>query len=833
MHHHPPGTPTTGRHLPNSPAAASSSNDAAYAAALRGASLAFQKSSSTTPRPTPKSSPGGGQPHQHQQQQQQSRVTTSTKDDGHGDSEALIAATSASREHSLSRSSPTRAGAGNNHSNTGRISRQATGSSSIAGEGNYGQENGQNNNNSQRPPQRSSTPQRQQQQQQQTLYSPNNNNNSGGGGLASLRPPGLSPMGPDPRSPSFIAATLAASRSASPSRREQQQPNAAQTQQHHPYAQQAATRAKRKDSASAGTARISHSARSSVTDLDLTDTTPIPTTNSLISMFETKEDVPMTEGDGGPVKKAATGAEPRKKSAPRMHPITPPLADSPMAKPETSPSMLASTLAWERATSPPASVSGMKNEAPPADKLEVKKRAPAPPIKGRKPVGSGAKVREPEDAETKRKPRAATPPRPASKSGKSETVILSPRPRRAASHKMIAQPDLVASEGNTDGREGIDSKMVLDESLNPGPRPSSVKTLPAKTTRAVNKPPPPAPRPRRSSSTSSKDTFVSASSAPSPTSGSPRLLPSRVASPRSPAVINSPRRPDSVQSLPARKPVPPPAPPRRLQAQPNIPLTSLTNATMAGILASSRATPSTASPGPPPLPPPRKQTPHMRQTLRQPSKKSEDEEEKDNRARHKKKHLGNKKKHAHHEGARRRWREQITERERKRYEGVWASNRGLLLSPSSFPDNSMSAAYGAAHAASASTPNLHLHHTQRPSYSQRTSSGGLSATSGAAGEAATPNPADFVANVVARDIWSRSRLPFDELAEVWDLVDLRGVGALDRTEFVVGMWLIDQRLRGRKIPQKVSESVWSSARGGTHVRVPGPAVGRHKKGKRK
>ncbi|KAK8041836.1 Increased rDNA silencing protein 4 [Apiospora rasikravindrae] len=813
--HHPPSTPTTGRHLPNSPAAApsSSNNDAAaYAAALRGASLAFQKSSTTTPRPTPKSSPG------HTQRQPRA---TNTKDDGHNDSEALIAATSASRDHSLSRSSPTRAAAGNNnHNNTGRISRQATGSSSIAGEGNYGQENGQNHR-ANNPPQRSATPQKQ--QQQQNLYSPNNNNN-GGGGLASLKPPGLAPMGPDPRSPSFIAATLAASRSASPSRREQQQPNATQTT-HHPYAQQAATRAKRKESsASAGAARKSHSARSSVTDLDLTDTTSIPPTNSLVSMFEKREDVPTTEGDGDPVKKTTTGTEPTKKVPPRMHPITPPLADSPMAKSEASPSMLASTLAWERATSPPASVSGMRVEASPADKLEVKKRNPAPPVKGRKPVGSGAKVPKPEDTEAKRKPRAATPPRPASKSGNSETVILSPRPRRAASHKMIAQPDLVP-EGNTDDREGIDRKVLLDESLNLGPRPSSVKTLPAKTTRAVNKPPPPAPRPRRSSSTSSKDTFVSASSAHSPRSGSPHLLPSRVASPRSPAVTVSPRRPDSVQSLPARKPVPPPAPPRRLQAQPNIPLTSLTNATMAGILASSRATPTTASPGPPPLPPPRKQTPHMRQTLRQPSKKSEDEEEKDNRHRHKK-HLG-KKKHAHHEGARRRWRDQITERERKRYEGVWASNRGLLLSPSSFPVSTTPAAHGAT-SASASTPNLLLH-ARRPSYNNRTSSGGITASSG--GDA-TPNPSDFVANVVARDIWSRSRLPFDELAEVWDLVDLRGVGALDKTEFVVGMWLIDQRLRGRKIPQKVSESVWSSARGGTHVRVPA-VVGGHKKGKKK
>lgn len=72
---------------------------------------------------------------------------------------------------------------------------------------------------------------------------------------------------------------------------------------------------------------------------------------------------------------------------------------------------------------------------------------------------------------------------------------------------------------------------------------------------------------------------------------------------------------------------------------------------------------------------------------------------------------------------------------------------------------------------------------------------------------------------MVRDLWSRSRLPVDELAEVWDLVDRTGRGALDKTEFVVGLWLIDQRLRGRKIPQKVMDSVWASARG---VSVKGP-----------
>ena len=162
----------------------------------------------------------------------------------------------------------------------------------------------------------------------------------------------------------------------------------------------------------------------------------------------------------------------------------------------------------------------------------------------------------------------------------------------------------------------------------------------------------------------------------------------------------------------------------------------------------------------------------LRQTMRRAPEKEEEAKPKQH------KHL-RRKKHTHHEGSRRRWREEITERERKRYEAVWASNRGLLMgSPSTTPVSG----YG-------------------------------SDTSGGGGGGGDAHPGQLVCNVVVRDIWSRSRLPADELAEVWDLVDPDGHSALDRTSFVVGMWLIDQRLRGRKTPQKVSDSVWSSAKG--------------------
>ena len=212
---------------------------------------------------------------------------------------------------------------------------------------------------------------------------------------------------------------------------------------------------------------------------------------------------------------------------------------------------------------------------------------------------------------------------------------------------------------------------------------------------------------------------------------------------------------------------------------PKLTIDSLANAMVASSLASSRA----PSPGkPPPLPPPRRhgksyslfnqhhsqehlsRTPSpakgMRQTMREPQKSDEEVDH-----RKKKGHIVRKHPNKHHEGDRKRYRNQVIERERKRYEGVWAANKGLLME-------------------------------------------------------SDPTSKDAVLNVVVRDIWSRSRLPSDVLEEVWDLVDVRGDGKLEREEFVVGFWLIDSRLRGNKLPSKVSESMWASVRRLSGVKEP-------------
>ncbi|KAG5975250.1 hypothetical protein E4U55_007752 [Claviceps digitariae] len=218
----------------------------------------------------------------------------------------------------------------------------------------------------------------------------------------------------------------------------------------------------------------------------------------------------------------------------------------------------------------------------------------------------------------------------------------------------------------------------------------------------------------------------------------------------------------------------------------NLPLDPLTNAIMAGSLASAKLTPhNTGSSLPPPSLPQRQRSPRLLQTLRQPPGSQDDDPE---RVKIAHRHKLSSNKHAHQEGTRRRWRDQVTQRERKRYEAVWASNRGYSMFLHGHGHG-----HGLDHGHGRPSP---------PDPSHR-----------------SPDESECVFNVVVREIWKRSRLPQDELMEVWELVDRSHGGMLTRQEFVVGMWLIDQRLRGRKIPTRVSDSVWDSVNG---VRLPQP-----------
>lgn len=215
---------------------------------------------------------------------------------------------------------------------------------------------------------------------------------------------------------------------------------------------------------------------------------------------------------------------------------------------------------------------------------------------------------------------------------------------------------------------------------------------------------------------------------------------------------------------------------------------SLANAMVAGSLASSRA----PSPRKLPSPPPRKEKPrrpfqqfkHTQSDTRAKSpgqkgvytmrRDSTDDEKSHNPFKRSKSLLKRKHPNKHHEGDRKRWRDTVTQDERKRYEGVWAANRGIYVSAQYDHEDVM---------------------PQQRAENQ-------------------------VSNVVVRDIWKRSRLPDFALEEVWNLVDRQGTGQLDREEFVVGLWLVDQRLKGRKLPIRVGDSVWRSVTGVSGIKIP-------------
>lgn len=70
--------------------------------------------------------------------------------------------------------------------------------------------------------------------------------------------------------------------------------------------------------------------------------------------------------------------------------------------------------------------------------------------------------------------------------------------------------------------------------------------------------------------------------------------------------------------------------------------------------------------------------------------------------------------------------------------------------------------------------------------------------------------AENVHGFVVRDLWRRSRLSDATLSRIWTLVDRNFDGTLSRESFLVGMWLVDQCLYGRKLPTQLAPQVWSS-----------------------
>ena len=449
------------------------------------------------------------------------------------------------------------------------------------------------------------------------------------GGTSFLSPPRGTA---DPsKSPSFIAATLAASRSASVS------PN--------PTGQrQAQWHGTRSPSVRSG----GSSSRESM-DQSL-DTRPIPPTTSLIGLFE--QNAASSELKRPPVKRLSTSATRRSPGAPR--------STSPLPVRTVTPSTVP--------TKP--------------QKPEVKSPKPALKQVGKQPVQSD-------------------PPKPTPRAAK--PVLSTPKPTSISAKPTTRPPQTV---NDNDDASSEDSFVSASDY-----KPSFRATLTEQNRRLTS-----GSKVSINSEAATIDSLANAIVASS-------LASSRAASPS--------RNLAHQQSL-----YPPPPPPSRKN-----------NHSARGYLFQPITKEISRTPSP------AKQV-GLLTTMRKPKSKEELDEGERKRGR---RNLMKKHPHKHHEGDRKRWRDSITERERKRYEAVWASNKGLFMSG---PDGN--------------------------------------------------GDENTVCSLVVRDIFSRSRLHNDELEELYSLVDRNGNGRLEREEFVVGLWLIDQRLKGRKLPIKVSDSVWKS-----------------------
>ncbi|KAM3552813.1 hypothetical protein ARSEF4850_007212 [Beauveria asiatica] len=640
-------------------------------------------------------------------------------------------------------------------------------------------------------------------------------------GLSPQYPAGVVKLGA--KSPSLIAATLAASRGGSPTPTTLRKPRQMQSV-------------------------------NALQEVDTVDSQPIPTMNSLISLFE-------VDNSGGkdastPRQKTAS-LSPVRKSAILASPSVQPLARK-STRPKSLPikqTTVAATPTTPKSTSKQRSVKAQPSDAPPTPPQPGRKsaaaaprRPPTPPavmdttkasasttpasasqrivqVAASKPRVTPPKSRETLEVDgpsstttpprviyrsksitamneldatgevaTPRKHSRRPPPLALSKELKNEGTPgpsqpdngtpATPRQRSPTPHVISrSTPEVLSPKPTRITRAASLRSGTLPPAIVLGPA-SDVQSPPSadpKKRKAAEKRPPTPPKPRNSDRLApvrptsgrprgNSDTPLSKATSPNSMWGLPIVSSTTSATPK--ASKSQPPPPNRRESIISAPPSPTHEPPGRQPLQSSskpMQLNSMTNAIMASSLASSRLTPhNTGSSLPPPPLPKRQKSPHLLHTLRQPHSEPDEDHDRQRKS-HRHRLHGNK--HIHHEGSRRRWRDQVSEKERKRYEALWASNRGLLLTHES-PSASVGSGLGT-------------------------------------------ELSECVVNVVVRDIWKRSRLPAEELAEVWELVDREHRGYLTRQEFVVGMFLIDQRLRGRKLPPKVSDSIWGSVNGVT------------------
>lgn len=151
----------------------------------------------------------------------------------------------------------------------------------------------------------------------------------------------------------------------------------------------------------------------------------------------------------------------------------------------------------------------------------------------------------------------------------------------------------------------------------------------------------------------------------------------------------------------------------------------------------------------------------------------------------------------------------ITEQERKRYEGVWVSNKGSYMNNLVTKLNGVNYEKQERKEENLTEEEISTKAARLSSKYKPVEESDLVDIS-KLHDLENADISQLMLGVVVKRIWERSRLPPQTLELIWNLVDFRRDGSLNKVEFLVGMWLIDQCLYGRKLPKKVEDTVWES-----------------------
>lgn len=160
----------------------------------------------------------------------------------------------------------------------------------------------------------------------------------------------------------------------------------------------------------------------------------------------------------------------------------------------------------------------------------------------------------------------------------------------------------------------------------------------------------------------------------------------------------------------------------------------------------------------------------------------------------------------------------LTDQEKKRYEGVWVSNKGNYMKNVMIKLNGVN--YDTSKEIQQQQQVQEIGTLEHSRTAAKLSAIPIGDNHNSLHNLDSVEIEQLICGSVVKRIWKRSRLPNDILEQIWNLVDFRRDGTLNRNEFLVGMWLVDQCLYGRKLPKQVDKAVWDSLGGiGVNVNV--------------